>query len=67
MSMEEEPLVRVVRGIPTVAEVAALVTVLASRSTNADPPFPRPSMSAWVRSARPAAGPGSWRGSGLPS
>ena len=65
--MNEEPLVRVVRGTPTAAEVAALVVVLAARSTETDSPSVRPPASAWARSARPGAGPRSWRASGLPS
>jgi hypothetical protein len=65
--MDEEPLLRVVRGIPTPEELAALFGALASLSSPADGPAPRPSMSAWVRSARPAAGRPSWRASGLPS
>jgi hypothetical protein len=64
--MNEEPLVRVVRGAPTPEELAALVTVLAARSTTADEDPRKTSMTPWVRSARPAAGPGSWRASALP-
>jgi len=64
--MDEEPLVRVVRGTPTPEEVAALVGVLLSRFTTANAKTSRPSMDAWVRSARPYAGPRSWRESGLP-
>jgi hypothetical protein len=64
--MDEEPLVRVVRGTPTPEEVAALVGVLVGRSTAANAITSPQSMDAWVRSARPYAGPGSWRESGLP-
>ena len=39
--MDEEPLVSVVRGTPTAAEVAALVAVLTSRSTDSDSHLPR--------------------------
>ena len=64
--MDEEPLVRVVRGTPTPEEVAALVGVLVSRSMTADTTVSLPSISAWERSARPYAGPASWRESTLP-
>ncbi|MFV2115652.1 acyl-CoA carboxylase epsilon subunit [Micromonospora sp. LOL_025] len=65
----EEPLFRVVRGVPTAEELAALVgaIVVRSRPVAAAPPV---AASAWARSARPvaapAAGPGAWRASGLP-
>ncbi|TDB75744.1 acyl-CoA carboxylase subunit epsilon [Micromonospora sp. KC723] len=66
----EEPLFRVVRGIPTAEELAALVGVVVARSRPAAVPAP-PTSSAWARSARAAAantvaGPGAWRASGLP-
>ena len=64
--MDEEPLVRVVRGTPTPEEVAALVGVLVSRSMTADATVSPPSVGAWERSARPYIGPASWRESGLP-
>jgi hypothetical protein len=64
--MNEEPLVTVVRGEPTAAETAALVTVLAARSKRTDSGTSQPSMPAWVASARPSALPRSWRDSGLP-
>jgi hypothetical protein len=64
--MDEEPLVRVVRGTPTPEEVAALVGVLIHRSMTANATVPPSSISAWMRSARPNVGPGSWRESGLP-
>jgi hypothetical protein len=60
--METEPLVRVVRGAPAEIELAALVTVLAARSTKMD----SPAASAWSRSARPSTRPASWRQSGMP-
>jgi acyl-CoA carboxylase epsilon subunit-like protein len=66
-SMDAEPLVNVVRGTPTAEEVAALVVALASRSTPTDSRSARPSMTAWAHSARPSAGHGNWRGSGLPA
>jgi len=65
--MDEEPLVSVVRGRPTHEELAALFGALVSLSSPVDVPSPRPSTSAWVRSARPFSGHASWRGSGLPS
>ncbi|MEU4213781.1 acyl-CoA carboxylase subunit epsilon [Actinoplanes sp. NPDC026623] len=64
--MDEEPLVNVVRGTPTPEELAALVCVVAGLSTSTDSHSRRPEMSAWTRSARPAAGGTSWRGSALP-
>ena len=64
--MDAEPLVRVVRGTPTPDEGAALVGVLIGRSMAANAITSPPSMDTWVRSARPYAGPGSWRESGLP-
>jgi hypothetical protein len=64
--MDEEPLVRVVRGTPTAEEVAALVGLLVSRSKTADTTVSPASISAWERSARPQGGPASWRESGLP-
>ncbi|MCU7726702.1 acyl-CoA carboxylase subunit epsilon [Actinoplanes sp. KI2] len=64
--MDEEPLVSVVRGTPTDRELAALVAVIAARSTSMDTVSPRPPVSAWMMSARPSMGPSSWRHSGLP-
>lgn len=74
--MDKEPLVRVVRGVPTAEELAALVGVLARSFMATDSRFPRPSMvkpSPWVESFRPKvrqvpgpAGPRAWRASGLP-
>ncbi|MGN9774317.1 acyl-CoA carboxylase subunit epsilon [Micromonospora sp. H33] len=66
----EEPLFRVVRGVPTAEELAALVGAIVVRSRRAAAPAPTP-VSAWACSARPAgaaptAGPGAWRASGLP-
>ncbi|MFI7575161.1 acyl-CoA carboxylase subunit epsilon [Micromonospora sp. NPDC049497] len=66
----EEPLFRVVRGVPTAEELAALVGVIAVRSRPAAAPTPV-ATSTWARSARAggaanAAGPGAWRASGLP-
>ncbi|WP_216592678.1 acyl-CoA carboxylase subunit epsilon [Verrucosispora sioxanthis] len=59
----EEPLFRVVRGVPTAEELAALVGVIAVRS--------RPTARSWARSGRPTGagltpGAGNWRTAGLP-
>jgi hypothetical protein len=64
--MNEEPLVRVVRGEPTAAEIAALVTVLAGRSKGTDSATSQASIPAWVAQARPSGRSRSWRDSGLP-
>ncbi|MDG4807873.1 acyl-CoA carboxylase subunit epsilon [Micromonospora sp. WMMD1120] len=60
----EEPLFRVVRGVPTAEELAALVGAIVVRSrpsAAAEPTSP----STWARSGRPT-GPRGWRVSGLP-
>ena len=64
-----KPLLRIVSGNPTAAEVAALVAVLAA-SGGGEPPAPRRTP-AWAHPARlvratPPHGPGGWRASGLP-
>ena len=66
---------RVVRGVPTDEELAAIVGVLMLRATSAAGEQPEPE-SAWVASARPAyaypdgrpsrPGRSAWRASGLP-
>ncbi|WP_328340166.1 acyl-CoA carboxylase subunit epsilon [Micromonospora sp. NBC_00421] len=66
----EEPLFRIVRGIPTVEELAALVGAIALRSRPAGTPGPV-TRSEWACSARPVGvapvtGRGAWRASGLP-
>ncbi|SCF36823.1 Acyl-CoA carboxylase epsilon subunit [Micromonospora viridifaciens] len=66
----EEPLFRVVRGVPTADELAALVGAIVARARPASAAKPA-AASQWARSARPAgaalvAGPGAWRASGLP-
>ncbi|WP_433531464.1 acyl-CoA carboxylase subunit epsilon [Micromonospora sp. CA-263727] len=66
----EEPLFRLVRGVPTAEELAALVGAIVARSRPMAGPAPTP-VSAWARSGRPAGaglapGPGAWRASGLP-
>jgi hypothetical protein len=64
----EEPLFRIVRGVPTAEELAALVGAVMVR-TRPVAAAPAP-VSHWARSARPTAGPrsgpGAWRASGLP-
>ncbi|MGI5525469.1 acyl-CoA carboxylase subunit epsilon [Micromonospora sp. CA-259024] len=60
----EEPLFRVVRGVPTAEELAALVGAIVVRSRPAAAPEPA-TASAWARSGRPA-GPRGWRAAGLP-
>ena len=62
------PLLRVVRGAPTDAELAALVAVVAARASGAAEPEP-PARPLWGRPVlRPmlTPGPGAWRASGLP-
>ncbi|MFI6821841.1 acyl-CoA carboxylase subunit epsilon [Micromonospora sp. NPDC050187] len=66
----DEPQFRVVRGVPTAEELAALVGAFLVRSRPAPAPTPT-APSTWARSSRPAtatpvAGPGAWRTSGLP-
>jgi hypothetical protein len=68
---EESPpaLLRVVKGDPTPAELAALVAVLASRSgPEAAPSRPLPAWNTPRRLHRTVHphGPGGWRASGLP-
>lgn len=63
--MAEQPEIRIVRGIPTAEELAALVGVLALRSVPGAP-APAPAVSHWARSARPGARTAGWRGSALP-
>ncbi|WP_213000640.1 acyl-CoA carboxylase subunit epsilon [Winogradskya consettensis] len=60
--MDEEPLVNVVHGDPTPAELAALVIAL----TSTTPPTHPHSPSLWTRRARPTPRSDSWRESGLP-
>ncbi|MFV2101676.1 acyl-CoA carboxylase subunit epsilon [Micromonospora sp. LOL_024] len=66
----EEPLFRVVRGVPTAEELAALVGTIVVRAHPSAEPAPMPT-SSWARSGRPAGraltpGAGAWRASGLP-
>jgi len=66
--MSEDPLFRVVRGVPTPEELAALVGVLTVR-LRPGPSVAVPPVSYWVRSSRPSPGGpgrGAWRSSGLP-
>ncbi|MFF5051912.1 acyl-CoA carboxylase epsilon subunit [Micromonospora sp. NPDC000663] len=60
----EEPLFRVVRGVPTAEELAALVGAVIVRSRPATAPAPA-AVSTWALSARPAS-PRTWRTAGLP-
>jgi hypothetical protein len=66
----DRPVLRIVRGEPTEAEVAALVTVVAALGTGTGTAA-APPRSQWrnrARNIRPAIGPGpgAWRASGLP-
>jgi hypothetical protein len=68
----DRPLLRVVRGEPTDAELAALVAVVttqrASAAAQEGTSRPRPAWSHPARSVRRSLtpGPGAWRASGLP-
>ncbi|WFE38417.1 acyl-CoA carboxylase subunit epsilon [Micromonospora sp. WMMD998] len=66
----EEPVFRIVRGVPTAEELAALVGAIMVRTRPVAVAAPT-AVSHWTRSARPvrampAAGPGAWRAAGLP-
>jgi hypothetical protein len=68
--VSEVPLLRVVRGEPDDAELAALLAVLATGAGDAATP-PAGPVSAWRDRARSVHapvqhGPGAWRASGLP-
>jgi hypothetical protein len=70
-SEEGRPLLRVVRGNPDDAELAALTAVLAAASSAGGPAEESTQPSAWANRAallrRPLhPGPGAWRASGLP-
>ncbi len=61
---------RVVRGVPTAEELAALVGAIVTRTRPVAAAAP-PVVSRWVRSGRPTgatpvACPGAWRAAGLP-
>ncbi|HUB37635.1 MAG TPA: acyl-CoA carboxylase subunit epsilon [Streptosporangiaceae bacterium] len=66
------PELRVVRGAPTRAELAAMIVVLAARSSaNAQAAVGQPQRSRWAARDRlirqpVAAGPGAWRSSARP-
>ncbi len=72
MTEDQRPLLRVVRGEPTAAELAALVTVLAARAAAAAAvTAPEPPRSLWRDRATLVHAPllpgrGAWRASGLP-
>ncbi|HKT00210.1 MAG TPA: acyl-CoA carboxylase subunit epsilon [Rugosimonospora sp.] len=67
--MDDEVFFRVVRGVPTAEELAALVGVLFQRS-RVVPAAEAPARSRWRESGLPAItprpGPGAWRASALP-
>jgi hypothetical protein len=66
-TQESAPLLRVVRGNPSAEQRAALVAVVASRASAAEPAPPTRPL--WGRPVlRPVLtpGPGAWRASGLP-
>lgn len=72
MSEEQRPLLRVVRGNPSDAELAALTAVVAAASAARAPGKPKPRTSWWGDHAtslrRPHhPGEGAWRASGLPN
>ncbi|WP_436526362.1 acyl-CoA carboxylase subunit epsilon [Actinoplanes sp. HUAS TT8] len=64
--MNEEPLVGVVRGSLDDHELAALVAILAVRSTSVNSSTPPRASSDWIRSGLPSAGARSWKSSALP-
>jgi Acyl-CoA carboxylase epsilon subunit len=72
-SVAEEPLLRVVRGVPTPEELAALVGVVAWQAslTRDTGPASPPPVARWWASGLPRAGhrpgPGAWRAAALPS
>ncbi len=66
---ERAPLLRVVRGVPTADELAALVAVVAGRAAGQSPPAAAPLARRWGRPVlrgMPAPGRGAWQASGLP-
>lgn len=70
MSETERPALRIVRGNPDDAELAALTAVLSAAGSPEEPPS-EPKRSLWAdRAARlgraPRPGPGAWRASALP-
>ncbi|WP_326955929.1 acyl-CoA carboxylase subunit epsilon [Amycolatopsis sp. NBC_01286] len=72
VSDEVRPLLRVVRGNPSDAELAALTAVVAAASAARGPGKPKPRTSWWGDHAtslrRPHyPGEGAWRASGLPN
>jgi hypothetical protein len=70
MTDDNAPLMRIVRGHPTPAELAALVAVLASRSAGTQVPGSGTTAgwsSYWNSTRSPLRhGPGAWRSSALP-
>ena len=61
--MDEEPLLRVLKGTPTPEELAALVGALATRSTSADSRSAQVGVSRWAAGGRTFP---SWKASGRP-
>ncbi|WP_020670854.1 acyl-CoA carboxylase epsilon subunit [Amycolatopsis nigrescens] len=67
--MSGNPFLRIVRGDPDEAELAALVAVFAALAAGARPEAERESIwadPAWRHGEPPPPGPDGWRGSGLP-
>jgi hypothetical protein len=67
----DTPVIRVIRGVPTAEELAALVGVLAVRSAAQVPESARAQTPLWrrreaVTGSKLSAGLGAWRASGLP-
>jgi hypothetical protein len=71
VSGEQKPLLRVVRGNPSDAELAALTAVVAAASVAKTPEKPKPRTSWWGDHASSLRKPlhpgeGAWRASGFP-
>ena len=69
MSEQTPPLLRVVRGEPTPEQLAALLAVVAARTSAGEAPAAAPVPSLWgtpVLRTPLSPGPGAWRASGLP-
>jgi hypothetical protein len=68
-STDPVPVIRVERGNPTPAQLAALTVVLSAASGGSEPSRPRQTL--WTARSRfarprPSVGPGGWRASALP-
>jgi len=71
VTSDERPLLRIVRGTPSDAELAALTAVVTAAVSRASAPTPPRRCSAWGDPAarlrtRLEPGPGAWRASALP-